>query len=288
MKPDKKLKVVLDILIITLGAAVYAFAVATLLEPYGIVPGGVTGLSMLLCHIFPVLPLGTTILVINTPLFILAWKFLGRQFVLYTAYGTVAASLLIDLAGGIVPQVEIEPMLAGVFGGLLMGAGLGLVFTKGATTGGSDIIARLLKLLLPSVQMGKLILAFDGIVCILSGIVFGSINNMLFAAITLFISSRALDGILYGMNIERVAYIVTERPEEIARAIGTRIQRGATLLHGEGAFSGNPRKLILCAIKRQQIAQLKNMVKEMDENAFLILTEANEIYGEGFGKIRNL
>jgi len=284
---------VCNFFVITAGSAVYAFAVSVLLEPRRIVPGGIAGLSMVVCDIFPVLPLGAVIIAFNVPLFILAWRFLGHSFLLRTVYGTVAASAAIELFGGmlargVIPPIDTEPLLAGIFGGLLMGCGLGLVFIRGATTGGSDIIARLLKLVFPGTQLGKLLLAFDGVVVTLSGVVFGSVNAALFAAVALYVSARALDGILYGMNIERVAYIVTGRPVEIARAIGEKMQRGATLLHGEGAFSGNPKKLILCAIKRQQITALKSLVMEMDPGAFLILSEANEIYGEGFGSIRNV
>jgi uncharacterized membrane-anchored protein YitT (DUF2179 family) len=169
-----------------------------------------------------------------------------------------------------------------VFGGLLMGAGLGLVFLKGATTGGSDIIARLLKFPFPHVQIGKLMLAFDGFVVVAAGFVFGSVNHMLYAVIALYISVQALDGILYGLNVERLAFIISDRIPDIAEKISEHLGRGATLLRGEGAYTGTERKIALCAIKRQQIAELKKLVKESDPGAFVILTEANEVLGEGF------
>lgn len=278
---NKFLHTALDLAVIALGGALFALSVSLLLDPYGIVPGGVTGVAMLLCAFFPQLPLGVTVLVINIPLFLLSWRILGHKFLLYTAFGTLVSSLLIDLFARL-PAIETDPLLAGVFGGLVAGAGLGLVFTRGATTGGSDIIARLLKIPLPHIQLGRLMLAFDGCVAIAAGLVFGSFNHMLYAVITLYICSRVMDGILYGMNVERMAFIISDQIPLIVTAISDRLGRGATLLHGEGAYSGEARKIILCAIKRQQIAQLKGIIKEADPKAFLILTEANEVLGEGF------
>ncbi|MCL1807920.1 MAG: YitT family protein [Oscillospiraceae bacterium] len=275
------LQTIFDLLVIALGGAVFALSVSLLLDPYGIVPGGVTGIAMLLCEIFPKLPLGMTVLAINIPLFLISWRILGHRFLLYTGFGTLVSSVLIDVFTYL-PPVETEPLLAGVFGGLLMGAGLGLVFTKGATTGGSDIIARLLKIPFPHIQIGKLMLAFDGCVAVAAGFVFGSVNHMLYAVIALYISAQALDGILYGLNIERLAFIISDRIPEIAGNISGRLGRGATLLRGEGAYSGSERRIILCAIKRQQISDLKKLVKESDPGAFVILTEANEVLGEGF------
>jgi len=275
-------RTILDLFVIALGSAAFALSVTMLLDPYGIVPGGVTGVAMLLCELFPKLPLGLTVLALNAPLFLLSWRLLGRRFLFYTGFGTLVSSVLIDLFAGL-PPIETEPMLAGVFGGLLMGAGLGLVFLKGATTGGSDVIARLLKIPFPYVQIGKLMLAFDGLVVVAAGFVFGSVNHMLYAVITLYIGTKALDGILYGLNVERMAFVISDRIPDIVAKISDRLGRGATLLRGEGAYSGAERRIILCAIKRQQITDLKNLVKESDPKAFVILTEAHEVLGEGFG-----
>jgi uncharacterized membrane-anchored protein YitT (DUF2179 family) len=282
MKKKSIFQIITDLTVIALGGAIFALSVTLLLDPYGIVPGGVTGIAMLLCELFPFLPLGMTVLVLNIPLFLLGWRLLGHRFLLYTGFGTVVSSILIDVFARLPLAVETEPLLAGVFGGLLMGVGLGLVFMKGATTGGSDIIARLLKFPFPHVQIGKLMLAFDGCVVIAAGFVFGSVNHMLYAVITLFIGARAMDGILYGLNIERMAFIISGRIPDILEKISNDLGRGATLLHGEGAFTGTDRKIILCAIKRQQIMDLKTLVKETDPKAFVILTEAHEVLGEGF------
>ena len=280
---SKIIKKVLDLSIIALGSAIFALAVAVLLEPYGIVPGGITGVALLLNKLFPVLPIGITMLVLNVPLFAVSWRMLGHQFLLYSGFGTIVSGMLIDWFSHLLPAIETEPLLAGVFGGLMMGVGLGLVFMKGATTGGGDIIARLLKFPFPNVNIGRLILCFDGCVVIMAGFVFGSVNNMLYAIITLYISSTAIDALLYGLNVERMAFIISENIPEIIKSISERLFRGATLLHGEGSYTGKERKIILCAVKRQQIAALKRIVKETDPKAFMILVEANEVLGEGFG-----
>lgn len=280
---NKILKKAFDLAIIAFGASVFAAAVALMLEPYGIVPGGVTGISMLINHLFPVLPISTLILAINVPLLIISWRMLGTRFLFYTGFGTVVSAVMIDVFPMLLPVLDTESFLAGVFGGLLAGLGMGLVFMKGATTGGSDIIARLLKFPFPGMNIGRLVLLFDGFVVLLTGIVYGSINNMLYTVITLYISSQAIDGIVYGLNVERLVFIISEDIPGIVEAISEKLRRGATLLHGEGSYTGNERKIILCAVKSQQIAALKNIVKEADPNAFMIVTEANEVLGEGFG-----
>jgi len=272
----------LDILVITLGGALMALAINYFLAPHHIVPGGVTGLAMMAHYLWDAIPIGAAILVINLPLFILSWRFAGRRFLLYTVYGTVVSSVLIDLTVPYLPPNDMEPLLTAVFGGVVMGAGLGLVFTRGATTGGSDVAARLLKLVIPHMQMGKLMLAVDLVVITLAGFVFGDVKNALYAVVTLYVAVTATDAILYGLNTARVAYVVSGRPDDVVRAIGAALGRGATLLHGEGSYTGEAKKVILCAVGRTQIARLKEAVKSTDPDAFVILSEAHEVLGEGF------
>lgn len=271
----------MDYFVITLGSALMAFAVNFFFQPHQIVPGGVTGLAMLANHLFG-LPVGVTIIVLNIPLFALSWRFAGHRFLIYTIYGTLASSLLIDLTSHMPTGANLEPLLAAIFGGLVMGGGLGFVFTRGATTGGSDVAARLLKLVFRHLQMGRLMLAIDLCIIVAAGFVFGDIKNVLYAIVTLYIATSVMDAILYGLNTARVAYVVSEHVEDVVNAIHQELDRGVTLLHGEGGYTGDPKKVILCAIKRNQIAHLKEAVKEVDPDAFLILTEAHEVLGEGF------
>ncbi len=269
--------------LVTFGAALMAVAVNMFLEPNRIVSGGVTGLSMTVNFLFPQIPIGTLVLVINIPLFLLSWKFVGSRFLFSTIYGTTIFSVLIDLSAPFLPAINIEPLLAAVFGGVFMGAGMGIVFLCGATTGGSDVAARLIKLLVPHAQMGQLILLIDAVIITLAGIVLGSISGSFYAAITIYVDSVVLDKILYGTNYARVAYIISEKHQEIAQEIVGKLRRGVTFLNGQGAYSNKDKKVLLCVIKRQQIASLKSLVKGIDPDAFVILSEANEVLGEGFG-----
>jgi len=280
-KPHTPVQYALDLVLVTLGGALMAFAVNYFFSAQNIVPGGVTGIAMMLNYLWTEIPIGAAILVINLPLFVLSWRFAGRRFLLYTVYGTLISSLFIDLTAHW-PGGDMEPLLAAVFGGLVMGLGLGLVFTRGATTGGSDVAARLLKLVLPGMQMGQLMLAVDLVVIAASGFIFGDLKKTLYAVVTLYMSTQTTDAILYGLKTARVAYVITQKAEDVVWAIGTSLGRGATLLHGEGAYTGTPAKIILCAVGRMQIARLKQTVKDVDPDAFVILSEAHEVLGAGF------
>jgi len=275
-------KLIIDIPVIALGGALMALAIVLFLAPAEIVPGGVTGVSLMINHLIGAPSVGALILIINVPLFLLSWRFAGVRFLAGTVYGTVVSSVLIDLLALWLPPIEAEPLLCAVFGGILLGAGLGIVFSRGATTGGSDVISRLLKLAFPNMQMGKLILLVDLAVVTASAFVFGSIANALYAVVAIYISTTVLDAVLYGPDSSRVAYIISTRTEEVVRAISEGLERGATLLHGQGAYTGDPKQVVMCALKRQQVAGFKRVVKETDPDAFIILTHASEVLGEGF------
>jgi uncharacterized membrane-anchored protein YitT (DUF2179 family) len=175
-----------------------------------------------------------------------------------------------------------NPLLAALYGGILIGAGLGIVFTRGATTGGSDIVGRLLKIKLPYISMGKLMLIVDVAIITLAAITFGDISYALNAMITLYISSIVIDKILYGFDVAKVAYIITKMPEKVFHRIDTELERGATYLDGQGAYSGNPTKVIMTAIKMRQVVQLKQIVRDLDPESFVIITDAHEVLGDGF------
>lgn len=271
-----------DIFIIVAGGCTFAVSVNVFFDPFQIAPGGVTGIALLVNTVVPILPIGTLVLILNVPLFFLSWKFLGHRFLLLSFFGTVVSSLAINYLNFIPVPTDLDPLLAALVGGVLCGAGLGLVFLRGATTGGSDIVARLLKVAFPHMQMGRLILFFDGLVVAASGIVFGSFKNAVYAAVALYVSTLTLDGLLYGTKTARVVYIISEKTREVTDAISRELQRGTTLLNAEGGYTHTPKQVILCAIKPQQIAILKEIVKQADPSAFIILTEAHEVLGEGF------
>ncbi|MCL2081478.1 MAG: YitT family protein [Oscillospiraceae bacterium] len=273
-----------DFAVIIFGGALYALSIVLFLEPNNIVNGGLTGIAIMLNYRLPQIPIGGAVLVMNLPLFIIGWRLLGHRFLVRTMAGTLASTMLIDILQAVeFPVPDCEPLAAAVLGGVLGGAGLGLVFGKGATTGGSDIAARLLKIPFPYTQMGSLVLFVDGCVILSSAFVFGSVNNAFFAVVCLFTAIQVTDLILYGVNAQWLAYIMSEKYEEINAAIHDRLGRGATLLNAEGGFTRAPRKVILCAVRRQQISPLKALAKEIDPDAFIIVSKTYEVLGEGFG-----
>lgn len=277
-------KTLLDFLVIIAGGTCMALAVVLFLNPNNIVPGGLTGISMMINYKIPQIPIGTTILVMNLPLFLIGWRLLGHRFLIRTLFGTLASTILIDVLQFIdIPVPDCEPLAAAVLGGILSGMGLGLVFGKGATTGGSDIAVRLLKIPFPSAQMGLLMLLVDGFVVATSAFVYGSVNNAFFAIVGVFTASQVTDLILYGVNAQWAAHIISNKNDEISAAIHDQLDRGTTFLLAEGGYSNTPRRVILCAVRRQQISALKSLAKEIDPYAFIIVNKTYEVLGEGFG-----
>lgn len=284
---EKKTHYAADLLLILGGSAIFALGFDLFLEPNGINGGGISGIGQLVAHLTPIKAIGAFVIVCNIPLFLLAWRRLGRRFVLGSLLGMLASSIFIDLFA-VLPNVRVEPLLAGLCGGLASGVGLGLVFLRGASTGGTDIIVRLVRQRLRSAPMGKIMLALDGTVAVLTGIVFQDVNRVLYTAVALYVSSLAMDAVIYGRNDSGVAIIISEKYEEIAAAIDRKLLRGATLLRGVGAYTRQDKMVLLCAVKSQQVGRLQELVIEIDPNAFLILQKAHQVLGEGFGRYSDL
>lgn len=271
---------------IVLGAAIFAGGFRFFLYPNDIVPGGITGISMIINSLTG-LPVGMLTIVINIPIFIIAWRILGRRFVLGSMIGMALSSILVDIFGFFSPVFTGEPLLGCIFGGALSGFGLGLVFSAGASTGGADVIAKLLHRKLAHFNMGQLILAIDVVVITIAAVTFRSLEPAMYAGIALFISSKMIDFVLYGFDYAKVAYIISNRHETLSDEIAQRLGRGVTLLYGKGAYTGNDKMVIMCAIKRNQIVDLKKAVTRVDENAFIIITESREVFGSGFSDIED-
>lgn len=272
---------VLDLIIIAVGSAIYALGFDIFLDPNSISPGGAGGLAMVINRLVPFLPIGTLTLIINAPLFLMGLRLEGRAFLVKSLWGTVVSSVLIDVFGGIFEYTE-DPFMAALAGGVMMGVGLGMVFTRGATTGGSDIAARLLTYKFPGLSVGRLMLVVDAMIVALGAVTFGHITYALYAGVAIVLSSQVIDGILNGAESARVAYIITRHVDEVVAAIDRELDRGATLLHGEGSYSHTPQNIILCAIKRRQIGDLKRVVREVDASSFVIIMDAHEVLGDGF------
>lgn len=273
-----------NIFMILFGSAVFALGFDLFLDPNGINCGGISGIAMLIVYgtQIPWLSVGLLTAILNLPLFLLGLRHVGKQFFFGSLFGMIVSSFLIDVFAIILPAPQMDPLVASIFGGLMIGGGLGVVFIARASTGGIDIVARLLKMKLRNLPIGKIILCMDLCTAVVTGLVYRELNNTLYSAITLFLSSVALDKVVYGLDYSKVALIISDRHEEISEQICRQLDRGVTLLSGEGYYSRSEKTVLLCAVKRRQLAQLKELVMTVDANAFLILQDAHQVLGDGF------
>ena len=280
---EQKLKgIVGQYAMITLSCALYAVGFNWCFDPNHLSVGGFTGVAQIINFFIPQAPIGTMIVVLNLPLFILSWKKVGRQWLYATLYATLVSSGMIDLLAGVYTVRPMEPMLAAIYGGVIVGLGCGLMLRYSATTGGTELAARLLKLKFPGLSIGTLCLSIDAIVVISYAAVFRDLTQALYAMVALFIISKVMDRVVYGGNGAKMAYIISEQYEAITAKL-LELDRGVTLLEGRGGFSGSPKNVILCAFSRAQIVSIKSIVKQADPDAFIIVCDAYEILGEGFG-----
>lgn len=268
--------------IITLGAVIYALAFNWFVAPNQIAMGGVTGLAQIVNALVPVLPVGVLSILVNVPLFLAGWRLLGGRLLVSSLYAMAVSSLAIDVIAWMHTFPPMDPILATLYGGAGMGVGLGLVFSQGATTGGTDIIGKLLKLKFPWLPIGKLVMIPDMVVVILAAVVFGTVNAALYGLIQMYLLSKVMDMILYGWDTSRVAYIITDRWEETVQGL-LDMNRGVTLLQGKGAYTGAEKQVLLVAFRQREIVPIKRMLREIDPKAFFIVCDAHEILGEGFG-----
>ena len=268
--------------IITLGAVIYALAFDWFVAPNQIAMGGVTGLAQIVNALVPVLPVGVLSILVNVPLFLAGWRLLGGRLLVSSLYAMAVSSLAIDVIAWMHTFPPMDPILATLYGGAGMGVGLGLVFSQGATTGGTDIIGKLLKLKFPWLPIGKQVMIPDMVVVILAAVVFGTVNAALYGLIQMYLLSKVMDMILYGWDTSRVAYIITDRWEETVQGL-LDMNRGVTLLQGKGAYTGAEKQVLLVAFRQREIVPIKRMLREIDPKAFFIVCDAHEILGEGFG-----
>ena len=275
-------KTLLPVLIITAASAIYALGFVWCYAPNGIAFGGITGLAQIINYLIPAFPIGVTVIVLNVPLFILGWKFIGGRLLVSSLYAMAVSSVFIDVLTPLREWEPMEPLLACIFGGLSLGASLGLIFQQGATTGGTDLLARLLKLKLAWLPMGKLVMGLDLAVIVLVAAAFGTLKAAMYGLVALYISSIVMDGVLYGMDTAKVAYIISDRWEDISAALLRDLDRGVTILPGKGGYSHTDKNVLMCAFKQRQIVRLKQMVADLDPGAFLIVCPAFEVLGDGF------
>ncbi len=266
-----------------IGSAMFALGFSLFLEPHGMSPGGISGLAMVLVHLLRIGSVGTLSILINLPLFLLGGLKIGKRFFVGSLIGMVLSSVLIDLFAGL-PIPEVEPLVGVLYGGGLCGLGLGIVFVIGSSTGGSDILVRLLKLRWRNVPIGQIALYFDVLVVVLTGLVYHDITSALYTGLAVFVTSQVVDLVVYRFDFSKVALIITKEHDRVAQEISDKLERGATFLYGQGSYSGKETKVVLTAVKKQQLAELKELVVHIDPNAFIIVQEAHQVLGDGFGR----
>ncbi len=266
---------------IVLGSALYAVGFQFFLYPNDVVASGVVGISTIINYISG-LPVGVMTIVINIPLFVISWKHFGLKFIVASVAAMLVNSVLMDLFAAVDFVATTDPLLAAVYGGVIRGLGLGLIYTTGATAGGTDIIAKFLRRKYQYINFSTFILGMDVAIFLIFAILFGKLDSAMYSAICMFIASQVVDIVLYGAVNSKVCYVITDESALVKDAIVQRLHRGVTYIHGEGAWSGRQKNIILCVIKRSQIVELKKLIREIDEGAFMIVSDSREVFGKGF------
>lgn len=268
--------------LITLGSVLYAAGVALFLDPNNLASGGVSGIAIIVNSVLDFIPTGMWVVIFNVPIMIAGvWK-LGAKILLPTFFSLAVSSGAMTLFELLCPSLTENPILACVGGAVLVASGIGLVFRGGATTAGTDIIVKLLRLKFRHISTGAIFLFTDGLICLSSGIVFKNFDNALYAAIAVFIQMFVLNMVLYGSDEARMVYIISERDEIIAERLLKEIDAGATYLYGNGVYTGKDRKVLMCALKMRSVPQAREIIRQEDSDAFVIVTKATNVFGEGF------
>ena len=273
---------VLWVLKILLGCALFSAGFSLFLEPRGMNAGGISGLAMLITRVVGFGSVGMIQILLNLPLFLMGGKRIGIRFFVGSLIGMLASSVMIDVIALYAPKITAEPLIAAIYGGILSGAGIGLVFVEGASTGGSDILIRLVQQKNRNFKLGTISFGFDFLVSVLTGIVFRDMTKTLYTLIAIFLTSRVMDMVVYSFDNSKVALIISPEYEKIAEMVCDKLGRGVTYLYGQGYYSRKDTKVLLVAVKRYQLAQLKEYVVQIDPDAFIILQDAHQVLGDGF------
>lgn len=283
-------------ILIALGCVVVTFAMNVFLIPFKLAPGGISGLSTVLYYVFnKAVPVGAMMLALNIPLFLGGYKSKGKRFFIRSLFGTIVLSVLVDVTAPFAETLVTDYLvrfdssmaapdllLNALVGGLIMGLGLGMVHKEGASTGGTDLAASVLRKFFPRLSLGELLLILDGFVILFATIVFRSVKLGLYASISLYLSTKTIDAYIEGFHFAKSLMIISERPEEIAGRLLKDVDRGVTGLKGIGMYSRADKTVLLCVVKKQEMPKVKEIVKQCDPNAFVLLSDVREVLGEGF------
>lgn len=282
MKKKSVREQVRSYVIITLACVLYALSFNWFYAPNDFTVGGFTGISQIINFFVPVLPIGTMVIVLNVPLFVVGLKKFGFAFLCKSIYTMALSSVLIDVVDVIHQFSPMDPLLACLYGGVTLGVASGLIFREEATTGGSELGAWIVRSHVERLSIGNICLGIDLTIILIYAAVFRSLNNALYGALALYITTKVLDLVVYGQNTAKLAYIISDKYEEIMQEMIAR-DMGATLLNGKGIYTGSERPLLLCAVRNKEVVSIKRFIKELDPDAFFIVCDASEVLGEGFG-----
>ncbi len=279
-------RITIDVVYYIVGTLLYAASVNCFSAPNHIAPGGLSGVATMIHYVVPSAPIGLTILVLNVPLLVAAWFCISRAFIVRTILCTMLSTVIMDVLAPILPVYQGDMFLVSVMGGVFSGVGLGMIFLRGGSTGGTEIIARLLERRFPYVSVGRLMLIVDAVVIAISVFVFENVESAMYAVVLTFVTSTLIDALLYGGSAGgKLVLIFSKQQEEITLAILQTIRRGVTKLRSRGGYTGENGEVLLCAVRRTQLYPLRQLVAKIDPTAFMVIASTEEVLGKGFEAI---
>jgi uncharacterized membrane-anchored protein YitT (DUF2179 family) len=277
--------IIINTIGIFIGSLIYAAAVDLFIDPNHIAPGGFIGIAIIINHYVPIITIGVMIIIMNIPLLIIGLKRIGWHFLYGTVIGTILSSILIDILAPYIPQIHTDLILASIYGGFLMGAGIGIIFRFFGSTGGSDLLAQIIYDY-TGLPFSQAMMIIDVVIIIAAGIVFKNIDISLYSIIAELIGNKTIDIVQSGFTFSKAVYIITERPEPIKEAVLNGIERGVTELNARGGYTGRNKKMLLVVVPHTQISKIKKIIRDADPDSFIIIGELSEVIGSGFKSMK--
>ncbi len=281
----KTKKFIIDIVYDVIGSIFFAIGIYTFAKSANFAPGGISGLALIINYLIPQIPIGIATLILNIPLILMSYRLLGKKFLIKSIKTMIISTFFLDFVIPLFPMYADDKMLASIFSGIFLGIGLALIYMRGSSTGGADFLLISLKKLIPHMSMGDITLIIDGIIIILGGIVFKDVNSLLFGAVSTIILSLVIDRLMLGSNTGKLAIIVTNKGEEITKNIDKEIGRGATHIDATGTYTKKHKDMLFCTCSNKEIHKIRDIIYENDSSAFVMITDASEVFGEGFKTI---
>ncbi len=273
--------VLIDLLYTVVGTALVGFALSMFTVPNDIAPGGVSGLATALAYITPIRVSAWT-LMMNIPLMIAAWRKLGPRAIFYTLIATLLLSFFIEIGERFLPKYSSDTLVASLMGGVVSGLGMGMLFIRGISTGGTDLLALILKKLLPNLPTGTLLMFVDATVVVIATLIFRDFDVAIYSAITIYVCSKVIDTLTQGVDYAKVIYTVSSHGEEIARALNENTDRGSTLIPAFGGYTGESKQIVMTVTRRSVVAQTLRLIRQTDPKSFSFVMDSTEVHGEGF------